>query len=457
MNRNIRTAQGNRSMNKFSAANLFGASSPYSKDRILSAAGISFCVFAFIIALIRSAVTAITYDEATTYLFFYQENLFDPAVLRWYFTTDGCVANNHWLNTFLIYIVCKLTDIKFSEFMIRFPILMLYAVYLFAVCRAYKKSLIPFPVLILLAGNYYLNEFYGLARGYGMANTFVFLFCIRYIQWKRSDFREMKYLNLAMIDAMLATFSNTIVLLLYPAVGCVCLYRLITKKQFGAFARKCGLIFLVLIGFSILMVIYHFNISSEGKPLYTGTHNFFDSFVKGYVNMFIFGKNMITAVSVLIIAVLLVCVLRINRGMKDLDLALMMILFIAANFVMHFITHKGYIATRILLPFYAFMVLSVSEIIQTALSLPVISGKVIPQNAKNIAGAVLCVACVWIFAGQINLHGTKDWKNDYRYRVLENGSAMTGITHNGMQDHPANEFYIKKNEAVIEEFYSYMR
>ena len=151
------------------------------KDRILSVSGAAFCVFVFTIALIRSAVTAITYDEATTYLIFYRENLFAPDVLRWYFTKAGCVANNHWLNTILIWIVCKITDIEFSEFLIRFPVLVLYAVYLFAACRAWKSSLISFPVLILLAGNYYLNEFCGLARGYGMANTFVFLFCIRYM------------------------------------------------------------------------------------------------------------------------------------------------------------------------------------------------------------------------------------------------------------------------------------
>ncbi len=428
-----------------------------SKGRILFVFGIAFCIFAFTLALIRSAVTAITYDEATTYLIFCQEDLFDPSQLRWFFSKGGCVANNHWLNTFLIYIVCRITGIQFSEFMIRFPILTLYAVYLFAVCSAYKKAFISFPVLILLVGNYYLNEFYGLARGYGMANTFVFLFCIRYIQWRRSDFREMKYLNLAMIDAVFATFSNTIVLLLYPAVGCVCLYRLITKKQLRTFAEKCGLMFIILVGFSILMVIYHFNITSEGKPLYTGSHSFFNSFVKGYVNMFISGKSLITSVSILIIAVLLLSAVRIRMGMKNLDFALMMILFIAANFVMHALTHKGYIATRILLPFYAFMVLSSAEIIQTACALPVIAGKRISPLLKKGTAAVLCIVCICIFIGQINLNGTKDWKNDYRYRTLENGSAMTGTPHNGIWGHPSDEFYIKKNEATIEEFYSYLR
>lgn len=428
------------------------------KEQILFVFAVSFCVFTFTISLIRAAVTALTYDEASTYLRYYQEDFFARDVMSWYFSGPGCIANNHWLNSFLIWFLCKITRIKFSEFMVRFPILVMYAIYLFAVCRSYKRKVISLPVLILLVGNYYLDEFYGLARGYGMANTFVFLFCLSYINWRKSDFSRMRYLNLAMICAVFAVLSNTIVLLLYPAVGILCLYRLITKKQFLNFLKKCSVVFVGFIAVTVLMVIYHFNISAPGKSLYTGGHNFYDNFVKGYIEMFISGESLVTIVSVVVTVLILLCVLRINKEMKELDFGVMMFLFIITNLVIHPLTApKGYIATRVLLPFYAFMVLAVNEILQTAFKMPLPGGKRIPGVFGKYSGVVLCAVCVCLFVSRIDLDRTKDWKNDYRYRTLETGSAITGQPHNADWGHPSGDFYIKKNEAIVEEFYSYLR
>ena len=73
------------------------------KEDILIKAGILFSIFAFVVTLIRSAVTAITYDEAYTYLFISRENMLDPEFLQKMFSKEGCIANNHWLNSFLIF------------------------------------------------------------------------------------------------------------------------------------------------------------------------------------------------------------------------------------------------------------------------------------------------------------------------------------------------------------------
>ena len=343
------------------------------QEKILFGTAVAFCVFSFALALIRSAVTALTYDEAATYLRFYNVNFFDKEFLHDYYSGSDVIANNHWLNSFLIWLCIRITGIKFSEFMTRFPILAMYAVYLFAVCYSYKTRLVSYPVLIFLVSNYYLHEFYGLARGYGMANTFVFLFCICYLKWKKSDFAAMRYLNLGLFCAMLAVLSNTIVLLLYPAVGILCLYRLLSKKQFSSFIKSCSFIFLIFLCVTVLMLIYHFNISAPGKSLYTGGHNFYDNFVKGYIEMFISGETAVTIISVVTTVLVLLCTLRINKGMKELDFGVMMFLFIFTNLIIHpFTAPKGYIATRVLLPFYALIVLAVNEIIQTAFSLPLI-------------------------------------------------------------------------------------
>ena len=426
-------------------------------------AGIIFCVFAFLLALIRSAVTAITYDEAFTYLFISRENMLNQEFLLKMFSKEGCIANNHWLNSFLIFFVTRYIktsyrEFTYSEFMIRLPILMTYLIYLLAICSNLRKKNISFPVLILLVGNYYLNEFYGLARGYGMANTFIFLVCMRYLDWKRSGFNEMKYLLYAMIYAILAVLSNTIVLLLFPALGLVCLYRLLTSGNFDKFLKKAGIVFALFAAVCLLMLRYHLNVSSEGKPLFTGGHSgFFDNFVKGYLAMFISGNNLLTLISVLFTALAVLSLIAVNKQVKDLDFSLMAIIFIMTNLIMEMLLHRGYIAHRVLLPFYAFLVLAVCELFCAAWN--GISGrseKQIIKHAGKAAVVFLCACVVIIFCSKIELRGTKDWSWDYKYRTYVDASYMTGIEF----DVPWNAavvFYRDRAEDTIDAYYSYMR
>ena len=433
------------------------------REDILMKAGIVFSIFAFVVTLIRSAVTSITYDEAYTYLFISRENMLDPEFLQKMFSIEGCIANNHWLNSFLIFFVTRFIkttyrECAYSEFMIRLPILTMYAVYLFAICRNFRNKNISFPVLILLIGNYYLNEFYGLARGYGMANTFIFLLLMCYLEWKRSGFSEMKYLTFVMICGILAVLSNTIVLLLYPAVGLVCLYRLLSTGNFRKFMKKCGVVFVVFAAVCLLMFKYHLNISSEGKPLFTGENaSFFDCFVKGYLDMFISDRKILPVISVLLTGLAGFSLLAVNKRIKELDFSMMLIIFIITNLVMEMFFHKGYIAYRILLSFYAFVVLAVCELISEAWQgLPGYRNNRILRKAGIAVSAVLCAWIVITFSSKIELRGTKDWPWDYKYRTYVDGSFMTGIEF----DVPWNAavvFYRERDTDIIEAYKSYMR
>lgn len=433
------------------------------KEEYTLKAGIIFCAFAFMLALIRAAVTAITYDEAYTYLFIARDNMLDPKFLLKMFSKEGCIANNHWLNSFLIFFATRFIktsyrEFTYSEFMIRLPILMIYAIYLFAVCRNHQKKNISFPVLILLVGNYYLNEFYGLARGYGMAHTFIFLVCMYYLDWKRSGFSEMKYLSYAMICAILAVLSNTVVLLLFPAFGLVCLYRLLSNGNFNKFLKRSGIVFAVFAAVCLLMLRYHLNISSEGKPLDTGAGTgFFDCFVKGYLSMFISGNGLLTVVSILFTALIGLSLLAVNKRIKELDFSVMALIFVLTNLVMEMIFHKGYIAYRVLLPFYAFLVLAVCEIFSEAWN--AVSVRFNKQSLKYIgqaASAAVCVCIVIIFCSQIELRGTKDWAWDYKYRTYVDGSYMTGIEFDVPWD-ASIVFYQDRDEDIIDTYLSYMR
>ncbi|MBQ6508236.1 MAG: hypothetical protein IJI07_02075 [Flexilinea sp.] len=433
------------------------------REEILFKAGIVFSLFVFVITLIRSAVTAITYDEAYTYLFIARENMLDPDFLLNMFSKEGCIANNHWLNSFLIFFVTRFIKTTYraytySEFMIRLPILAAYAVYLFSVCSNFRKKNISFPVLIFLVGNYYLNEFYGLARGYGMANTFIFLLCMSYLDWKRSGFSEMKHLNAAMIWGILAVLSNTIVLLLYPAVGLICLYRLLTTGNFGKFMKRCGAVLVVFAAVCLLMLKYHLNISSEGKPLYTGeTAGFFDCFVKGYLGMFISSPKKLSAIAMLFTVLTGLSLLKVSKRIKELDFSVMLIIFVLTNLMMEMIFHKGYITQRILLAFYAFVVLAVCELFAGAWNTqPEWRYSRVLGYAGSAASVVLCILGVINFSAQIELRGTKDWADDYKYRTYVDGSYMSDHKF----DKPWNTsviFYKDRNNDIIDAYNSFMR
>ncbi len=420
------------------------------KEKVLFGAGIAFCIFVFTISLLRSSMTGITYDEAYTYVAISSFNMLDVNYLGSLFSRAGCIANNHWLNSFLIFAMERLTGTGYDEFVIRFPSLMFFAIYLTAVCLCYRKKFFSFPVLILLAGNYYLDEFYGLARGYGMANTFVFLLCISMIRWRRSGYNEMKYLNLAMLYAMLAVFSNTIVLLLYPAFGIVCLFRLVSGRKIRSFLKRSGFMFIIFTAFSLLMTIYHLNISSEGKPLFTGVgHGFFHCFVKGYLRMFVTKENLVTIGSVLSICVIAAVYLIRWQGRLFSDAGALLIIFVMTNLLMEAVFHKGYITERVLLPFYSFMVLAISDVICSAAErFP----KTFFRRMTGIAAAVLlCTACLFLFARKINLHATKDWSYEYKYKTMEIGQLITGIPF-ASEGGPIHVFYQDKYKFLVKDY-----
>ena len=420
------------------------------KERLLFVAGIVFCFFVFTISLLRSGMTGITYDEAYTYVAISSFNMFDAQFLGSLFSRAGCIANNHWLNSFLIFAMERLTGTGYDEFVIRFPSLMAFALYLTAACLCYRKKLFSFPVLILLAGNYYMDEFYGLARGYGMANTFVFLLCISMIRWKRSGYGEMKYLNLAMLYAMLAVFSNTIVLLLYPAFGIVCLFRLVSGRKFGSFLKKSGFVFIIFTAFSSLMAVYHLNISSEGKPLFTGVgYGFFHCFVKGYLRMFVTKENLVMIGGVLIICVIAAAYMIRWQGRVFSDSGALLIIFILTNILMQAVFHKGYIMERVLLPFYSFMVLAISDVICSAAErFP----KTFFRRMTGIAASVLiCTACLFLFARKINLHMTKDWAYEYKYKTIVIGQLITGVPF-ASEGGPVHVFYQDKYKYLVKDY-----
>ena len=203
--------------------------------KVLFLAAVLMAAAAFCCTAIRAFTTNLTDDEAYTYINYVRA--YQPLNLSWLIHLySTCKANNHWLNTFLIWCTSQVLG-PYSEAAIRLPNVVLFAGYLAAVLAALRRGRISFLCSVFLISNYYLNEFFGLGRGYGMAAAFVLFTLLAYGSWRRTGCKDGRYVLLILLCLTLGAASNTVVLLLYPSVGLLMLYHMIRGKRLGSFLR----------------------------------------------------------------------------------------------------------------------------------------------------------------------------------------------------------------------------
>lgn len=120
------------------------------KSNLLLKTGIVISFIVFIIAVLRGAATGITYDEAYTYIVITSGNMLDPHFLKQLFNGSWAIANNHWLNSYLIYFIDRFANDYYNEFIIRIPSLFFYAVYLILCVNIIKRDTIRFLCWLFL-------------------------------------------------------------------------------------------------------------------------------------------------------------------------------------------------------------------------------------------------------------------------------------------------------------------
>ena len=424
--------------------------------------------FLFLTVLIRSAVIGVTWDESHTYMAFgSRADLFSWSTLLDLFGEEHSVANNHWLNSILINLLHRTVHADYNETIMRLPSLLFLFLYIAGIAYGYRKRYFSLTTAVFLISNYYILEYYGLARGYGMANTCVFFAYLALIRWEKSDYRQMKYLNWLMLFISLGVLANTIVLLLYPAIAVIGLYRLIRHRLFPPFFKRCGAILILFLAFSLVMLKYHMNISLGGKPLYTGGEDsFFINVIRGYAWTFISAPKITTGLAVGAAALICGCILFCGRNLPDRNGPMLLILFVLTQIVMQLLMHKGYIATRVLIPFYAFHVLCVQELF--TLSLEKLKNRLNrrakPSALSHLDLAVRCVqaaACVLVIilcVGKTDLHATGDDYVDFKYRTWVEGAELTGIDYpKDILPSASEEFYQHKIENLKQTYTEQMK
>ncbi len=407
--------------------------------------------------IIRAAITGITYDEAFTYLAYARPLMDSPTISMVESIFWGSVANNHWLNTFLIALVCGGLKIQYSEFLIRLPSVIMGCVYLGLVLWRFCKGRLNGIQYAILTFCYYAAEFFGLARGYGMAVTLVFAGIILYGEWKRQNYEKHVLLLLSIGIFILSAYANSVTLVCCFCMGIVMGEHLILEKKLFSFVRKCWPVLILYAGAGLVIVKYHFRVSGEGMPLWASSGSSIFGMMAEYVNMLFQGDRVIRAVSFLLLLLTggAAVYLLVRRKLTECDLGIACLVYFVLLVSMDVVFKRGGFYGRTLLPAYPLVALGIYELLERALQelreilfalqekkfhsqeksyslqeknlsceerafslqekSTSLQDKV--QFAARILGAAFVVMLTLMYAGKTDLLRTRDWYDDYNIKV----------------------------------------
>jgi len=219
--------------------------------------------------ILRALRIPITHDEAYTYLHYVKQSWLGIILYK-----PPHIPNNHILNTLLIKLSVNIFGL--SDFNLRLPNILMAIVYFryaAALARKFRFPGIQLLVFFALALQLYFIDFFGMARGYGMAlslslASIYHLYCYR-------DLNNGHHIWRTLLFAAFAVYANFTFLYAYVAlVGLILiLYWSEGKEQtksLGVLWRPVGIVTGVL---ALLIVIPLKNISGD---LFGGNSSFWD-------------------------------------------------------------------------------------------------------------------------------------------------------------------------------------
>ena len=420
--------------------NIFKAFIVNKRSKAIFFIAILLAIFSFLVTLLRAANTGLTYDEAYTYLYYAKDlkfNDFLPFFIN-------CLANNHWMNTIFIKLVQGITKVYYNEFFIRLPSIIFYAFYLTLLLYMLYKKHISFFGFSLFSLIFYLNEFFGLARGYGIAVFLILLACYFYYMWNIDNGYTHSYLTLSMLFFIMSTTAITTTLLIFLSFAVPAFIILMKKHSLYDYIKKQWYWLIPMALLSILMFIYHINITN-GKPLPYNAPNFFSSFPLGYVSMYVTNKN-IRFVFAVILSVYFIFVTIFFRK-KIINSIFIFPLFI--HLLLWFIVNKLtgiYPSDRVLLPSVPLIIFSIIESFRWII-------KVCKEHFQIVAieklflftKTILITFLLLFFLINININKTVNWESNYEVRDI----AFDAL----INKRPLNDVDLPFSQRISYEFY----
>ena len=319
-------------------------------DVLILLISIGLLVYTTLFALLSD----ISYDEAYTYTEYCRR--FSPN----FFAFD--LANNHPLNSFLIYITSFL--FPYREFAIRLPNILFLIFYLICSIRVSKLfstiKLFSFGAMTLYF--FLIPDFFSQGRGYGIAAALVLFFAIHF---SKNNQNHKKIISNFYI-LLLASFAFTG---LIPLVIAVTVYYVAFELKSHIFEFiKSNLVnvFILLMGFSWLLwnlVV----VTQAGKPLYGSNSYFLTSTLAFYLSSYFdFFPNLNHNTLIIISAIfLLLYLFGIAYNRKAFKISFITILTFLIFYISSKFSGRPFITGRLLLPLFPLVVFSVLELINS--------------------------------------------------------------------------------------------
>ncbi|HKM02202.1 MAG TPA: hypothetical protein VJ083_09145 [Sedimentibacter sp.] len=407
----------------------------------------------FIIAIIRANYASLTYDEGYSYIrYIFPLNITSFESIK-SIVTD-CLANNHLLNTFLCNIFLRITNIAWNDFFMRLPSLIFYGIYLIALIWMLRKKKIGIIIYSLFIFNYYLNEFFSLARGYGMATCLILFAIIMYDNWRRSKGEKLGYLSLFLMFLVLATAANTVVLLVMASFLPYVLYLLIKEKKLSRFLIRYFWSWIPLALISMWMVKFHFMVSQKGKPLYTKDDTMYKTIVKSFTGMLIRNGQLINIFALFFICFILfgfivVVVKLIYKKEVHVNYMIPSIIFIGELVAIKYVFSFGLPTERVLLPMYPLLLFLFIDISLNCSSLYNLVNKKriwIIQVFKRVFILLIIGFLVFNFTKNISFTTYRDWKENSNYKKLAYDAMVNPSTNRKdlvEMDYPMQYYWVK--------------
>ena len=404
-----------------------------------------FLIYAAIIAVvlivlnfIRASKTGISYDESFTYLHYVSDNPFRS--FKYLFNSEEVLANNHLINSFAIAFLDKIFHTQYNVLIIRLPNLLSYIVYFvfaYLITKKYRHKYLCFNILAFNLG---VHEMFGIARGYGIACALIIAALYFMIKWF-NDISDYKYLNISYLILMISCYANTVCLMIFASVIIhTQLYILIKKgiKENINYILKKWFIILPIAILTIIIILYHFKVSSDGLPLYGGKANFFNSVLVSLVNTYGFDSKARIA------CVLLLCVLGLfvafyyKKIIKNY-LFYLAIVYFGLLIILTLFFNQMWLTGRLLIPSAPLISISVMEILD--------------EIELKVVVYALFIITVIPFIKNFKLYEAREIKNDYyieklayeAYEKKNNNLIRNEIAHNSL--------YFYRNKILRENNY----
>jgi hypothetical protein len=258
---------------------------------------LSTAILIAVYVLIRAMFLDITYDEVWTI------TEFVPLKSADIITCTPCDANNHILNALLIKFIFFLTG-NHSVFFARLPNVLagfFYLYFSYKLCSRFLKPLAGICLFILLSVNPFILDFFGLARGYGLALSLQMCSIYYLLKYYRGN-RNAAFISLA--TSAFAVIGNFSFLSFYVGLfGTIQISALLQKQRNYILFTLINLIISTLLALVIYIPVKQ--LISANKLYYGGVTNFFHDTILSLLFFSFYKKYNINEVNIIAIVFIL--------------------------------------------------------------------------------------------------------------------------------------------------------